>query len=149
MSGDAAEDLAQEVLLLLATKYADLTDPEDMVPVAFKIIRFKMMAHMRKVGRHGEVAMTAHDGTSMDFADPVAWQDPEDQLRRRELSERLTVAMRQLTGRCRALFRLKLEGHRFAEIQKALGARSINTVYTWDARCRDRLLELMGGAWER
>jgi RNA polymerase sigma-70 factor (ECF subfamily) len=47
------------------------------------------------------------------------------------------------------LFRLKLEGKSFAEIQTILGARSINTIYTWDARCRKRLLELMGGSWER
>jgi RNA polymerase sigma-70 factor (ECF subfamily) len=25
---------------------------------------------------------------------------------------------------------------------------SINTVYTWDFRCRKNLLELMGGNWE-
>ena len=29
-----------------------------------------------------------------------------------------------------------------------LGAGSINTIYTWDARCRKRLLDLMGGSWE-
>jgi RNA polymerase sigma-70 factor (ECF subfamily) len=26
---------------------------------------------------------------------------------------------------------------------------AINTVYTWDHRCRKNLLELMGGDWER
>ena len=31
----------------------------------------------------------------------------------------------------------------------SLGARSINTIYTWDARCRKELLELMGGSWEK
>ena len=29
-----------------------------------------------------------------------------------------------------------------------MGAQSINTVYTWDFRCRKHLLELMGGDWE-
>jgi RNA polymerase sigma-70 factor (ECF subfamily) len=29
-----------------------------------------------------------------------------------------------------------------------MGAGSINTVYTWDFRCRQHLLELMGGSWE-
>jgi RNA polymerase sigma-70 factor (ECF subfamily) len=29
-----------------------------------------------------------------------------------------------------------------------MGAQSINTVYTWDHRCRQQLLDLMGGGWE-
>ena len=30
-----------------------------------------------------------------------------------------------------------------------MGVPAINTVYTWDHRCRKNLLELMGGDWER
>jgi RNA polymerase sigma-70 factor (ECF subfamily) len=56
--------------------------------------------------------------------------------------------MGQLGERCRELMRLKLQGKNFLEIQKAMGASSINTVYTWDFRCRKHLLELMGGGWE-
>jgi RNA polymerase sigma-70 factor (ECF subfamily) len=39
--------------------------------------------------------------------------------------------------------RLKLEGKNFIEIQTQMGAESINTVYTWDHRCRQQLRELM------
>ena len=46
------------------------------------------------------------------------------------------------------MFRMKLEGKSFEEIRKTLEVHSINTIYTWDARCRKRLLELMGGSWE-
>ena len=62
--------------------------------------------------------------------------------------ERLARAVGQLGERCRELLRLKLEGRGFPEIQKAMGAATLNTVYTWDHRCRKRLLELMGGGWE-
>jgi RNA polymerase sigma-70 factor (ECF subfamily) len=44
--------------------------------------------------------------------------------------------------------RLKLEGKSFVEIQKQMRAGSINTVYTWDFRCRKELLNLLGGSWE-
>jgi len=44
--------------------------------------------------------------------------------------------------------RLKLQGRTFPEIQKIMGVKSVNTVYTWDSRCRKHLLELMGGDWE-
>jgi RNA polymerase sigma-70 factor, ECF subfamily len=40
---------------------------------------------------------------------------------------------------------LKLEGKTFPEIQGILGAASINTIYTWDLRCRKQLQERMGG----
>jgi RNA polymerase sigma-70 factor (ECF subfamily) len=29
-----------------------------------------------------------------------------------------------------------------------MGQSSINTIYTWDLRCRKQLLALMGGSWE-
>src|SRR5919202_1269256 len=66
-----------------------------------------------------------------------------------EMLERLTAATQRLGERCRQIFRLKLLGRTFPEIQEELGAASVNTVYTWDARCRQRLLELMGGRWEK
>ena len=63
--------------------------------------------------------------------------------------ERLANAVGQLGERCREMIRLKLQGRTFPEIQKILGAGAINTVYTWDHRCRKHLLELMGGNWEK
>ena len=45
--------------------------------------------------------------------------------------------------------RLKLQGKSFPEIQKIMGVAAVNTVYTWDHRCRKSLLELMGGDWEQ
>jgi RNA polymerase sigma-70 factor (ECF subfamily) len=78
---------------------------------------------------------------------PSASLTPEEQARRQESVERLTAAVQKLGERCRELFRLKLLGRSFAEIQEHFGAASINTIYTWDARCRKNLLDLMGGRW--
>ena len=50
--------------------------------------------------------------------------------------------------RCQELFRHKLQGRTFAEIQELMGADALNTVYTWDHRCRKQLLERLGGRWE-
>ena len=38
IAGDAAEDVAQEVLVLLHEKYAHLERPEDLLPVAFAAV---------------------------------------------------------------------------------------------------------------
>ncbi|HET8715223.1 MAG TPA: sigma-70 family RNA polymerase sigma factor [Holophagaceae bacterium] len=140
-AGAGAEDLAQEVLVVIHTKYGHLDRAEDLVPLAFQILRFKLAAAARKAVRRGE-------GTAVD-ADLLADSapDPEAEAERRQRLERLAAALARLGECCRDLFRLKLLGRSFAEIQAELRAESLNTVYTWDHRCRKRLLEEMGGRW--
>jgi RNA polymerase sigma-70 factor, ECF subfamily len=145
MQRDSAEDLAQDVLLLLHEKYSHLDRLEDLLPLSLQIVRYKMMAYRRKAQRRGEYTQVPVDGLQIAQDGP----DPLDAAEQREMRERLTAAMSQLGERCRKLFALKLDGKSFAEIQIALGAGSINTVYTWDFRCRKDLLERMGGSWER
>lgn len=141
---DAAEDLAQEVLALLHEKYPQVTRLEELVPLSFQILRFKLVSLRRKTARRGEYTQISVE--DIQLPDPAC--DPAAGLERRQMSERLAAAIGRLGQRCREMFRLKLEGKTFAEIQDILGARSINTIYTWDARCRKQLLELMGGSWE-
>ena len=144
MQRDAAEDLAQEVLLLLHEKYGHLDRLEDLLPLSLQIVRYKMMAYRRKAQRRGEYTQVAVDEVQVAH-DGV---DPLSAVEQVEMRERLVAAVSQLGERCRKLFALKLDGKSFAEIQSALGAASLNTVYTWDFRCRKRLLALMGGSWE-
>jgi len=145
MQRDAAEDLAQEVLLLLHEKYGHLDRLEDLLPLSLKIVRYKVMAYRRKAQRRGEYTQVPVDEIQV-AGDGV---DPLSAAEQREMRERLVTAVAQLGERCRKLFALKLEGKTFAEIQAELGAASLNTVYTWDFRCRKNLLELMGGSWEK
>ncbi len=143
-AGAHAEDLAQEVLVLLHTKYGDLDRAEDLVPLAFQILRFKLAAHFRKAARRGE-----HDAVDVEaFPPPSDAPDPAAVLERKERLTRLLGGIARLGDRCRELFRLKLQGRSFPEIQGLLGAASLNTVYTWDHRCRKQLLEAMGGGWD-
>ena len=144
-AGDAAEDLAQEVLMLLHEKYAHLDAIEDLLPLSLQIVRYKIMSYRRKAARRGEYSQVSV--TDIPLPDPDA--NPADQMERREMLDRLARAISQLGDRCRQLMRLKLQGMTFPEIQKTMQASAINTVYTWDHRCRKHLLELMGGDWER
>jgi RNA polymerase sigma-70 factor, ECF subfamily len=144
MQRDAAEDLAQEVLLLLHEKYGRLDRLEDLLPLSLKIVRYKMMAYRRKAQRRGEYTQVPVDEIQV-AGDGV---DPLTAAEQRQMRERLLRAVSQLGDRCRKLLALKLEGKSFAEIQEIFGAGSINTIYTWDFRCRKNLLELMGGGWE-
>jgi RNA polymerase sigma-70 factor, ECF subfamily len=144
LSRDVAEDLAQEVLMLLHEKYAHLERPEDLLPLSLQIVRFKIMGLRRRSVRRGEYTQVS----ITDIPLPDLDANPADYVERKQMMEQLTRAMGQLGDRCRELLRLKLQGRTFPEIQKIMGASAINTVYTWDHRCRKHLLELMGGDWE-
>ena len=139
-----AEDLTQEVLVVLHEKYPKVASLTDLVPLAFQILRFKMLDAHRKSLRRGEYNQESVD--DLPLADPG--DDPAAQLDQKQRVDRLMAAIGQLGERCRELFKWKLEGNSFPEIQKIMGQNSINTIYTWDLRCRKQLLSLMGGSWE-
>lgn len=139
--GATAEDVAQETLLVLEEKYSQVEGLEELVPLAMQIARYKIMALHTKSTRRGEGASVPVE--EYPIADPA--EDPEAQLDRKERLERLETALLALGERCRDLFRLKLQGLKFPEIRELMGAESINTVYTWDLRCRKQLLERMKG----
>ncbi len=144
VSRDHAEDLAQDVLALLHDKYAHVTELTELVPLAFQVLRFKMLDAHRKSLRRGEYNQESVEDLSL--VDPS--DDPATQLDQKQRVDRLIAALNQLGERCRELFRWKLEGRTFPEIQKLMGQSSINTIYTWDLRCRKQLLALMGGSWD-
>jgi len=141
---EAAEDLTQDVLMVLHEKYPHVSELTELVPLSFQILRFKMLDRHRKTLRRGEYNQESVDEHPL--VDPG--DDPAMQAEQKERVTQLISALQQLGERCQKLFRLKLEGKTFPEIQQILGERSINTIYTWDLRCRKQLLTLMGGQWE-
>lgn len=144
LSKEVAEDLAQEVSVVLREKYGQVTELSELLPLSFQILRHKMLEARRKSVHRGEYNQApVEDLPLADRAD-----DPAVVVERKQRLERLVGAMELLSPQCRELFRWKLEGTRFSEIQRLLGFGSINTVYARDFRCRKELLELMGGSWE-
>lgn len=144
VSKELAEDLTQEVLILLHEKYVRVTELTELVPLAFQILRLKLLDAHRKSLRRGEYHQESVD--ELPLANPG--DDPATLLDQKQRVDRLIAAVAQLGDRCRDLFKWKLEGNSFPEIQKLMGQTSINTIYTWDLRCRKQLLSLMGGTWE-
>ena len=144
ISREQAEDLTQDVLSLLHEKYAHVTDLTELVPLAFQILRFKMLDAHRKALRRGEYNQESVE--DLPLVDPA--DDPATQLDQKQRVDRLLVALGSLGDRCRELFKWKLEGKSFQEIQRLMGQKSINTIYTWDLRCRKQLLALMGNSWD-
>lgn len=139
VSRDAAEDVAQETLLLLATKYGHLGEAADLVPLALRIARLKVLNLWRKNKR-------APVSVEESPQEPASGEDAEDDYLRRMLFGDLLKALETLSERCRQLLAFRLEGRDFEEIQRLMSAASINTVYTWDNRCRKNLRETLGWA---
>lgn len=130
--------------MVLQEKYQHISELTELVPLSFQVLRFKMLDAHRKSLRRGEYNQESVE--DLPLADPN--DDPATQLDQKQREERLLTAITQLGERCRQLFRWKLEGKSFPEIQRIMGQASINTIYTWDLRCRKQLLALMGGSWE-
>ncbi len=142
---DSAEDLAQDVLILLEEKYPQVDGIADLVPLSLQIARFKLGAAYRKSARRGENSHVSVDEIQI----PDLSRNPADEYERRETMDRLAAAIGKLPPRCREMIRWKLQGHNFAEIQKLLKLGSINTVYSQDFRCRKQLVDLMGGSFTK
>jgi RNA polymerase sigma-70 factor, ECF subfamily len=142
---DSPEDIAQEVLLVLHEKYPALDRAEDLVPLAIEIARFKILAARRKTVRRGENTQISVGDLPLADGGP----DPSEQAAQHERLGRLEAALAELGPRCREIFRLKLEGLSFIDIQKELRVASLNTLYSWDFRCRKQLLEKLGRSWDQ
>jgi RNA polymerase sigma-70 factor (ECF subfamily) len=138
-----AEDLAQETLMLLHQKYGEVDAIEELVPLAFRILRFKMAAGFRKSARRGEDSAIPVEDANLRSTD-----DPEDGLLARERRRLMLDALDALGERCREILKMKMSGLGFDEIRVHLGAASINTVYVWDLRCRRELIERLRMIWE-
>lgn len=94
-----------------------------------------MLDAHRKALRRGEYNQEIVE--DLPLADTV--EDPVTQLDQKQRVDRVLAAVAQLGERCREPFKWKLEGKNFPEIQTLMGQTSINTVYTWDLRCRKQL----------
>jgi len=105
----------------------------------FQILRFKIWEVRRKAVRRGEYNQVSLD----DLAGPGQRPTRGSKRSASRYWARLMEAIDRLAPRCRQLFLWKLEGKSFGEIQKLFGVSSINTIYTWDFRCRKELLEKM------
>ena len=140
---EGAEDLAQEVLVVIHERYGHVERFEDLVPLSLQILRFKLFAQRRKAARHGEYTQVSVE----EYPLPGDAPNPEETMARKELLEKLTTGIARMGKRCQELFRHKLQGRTFPEIRELMGAEALNTVYTWDHRCRKQLLERMGGRW--
>jgi RNA polymerase sigma-70 factor (ECF subfamily) len=134
MGVERAQDLAQEVMIVLIEKYSHLDDVEDLLPVAFQTAKFKWVAQIRKIRRRGEDQYLPIEESILASREP----GPDDQILERERRQALLTAVGRLTGQCQELLTLQLAGTSLIEIIRQLGVPS-GTIYARSNRCRKAL----------
>ena len=99
LSRDAAEDVAQEVLMVLHEKYAAVDRIEDLLPLSLEIARFKIWGARRKSVRRGE-NIRGFGGRSAARRQPVPilWSRPKRRQRARSSGSRAEAVGRPLPG---------------------------------------------------
>ena len=125
------EDLAQEVLLELHRRYPEIEELEDLVPLSFRILDFKVRNESRKRIRRKEDQQMPVDEVFM--PNPAA--GPEDQMLSREFRGQFFKAVDRLKPKCRQLLKLQLEHHSLKTVIQQLGVPE-GTVYSRSSRCR-------------
>ena len=127
-----AEDCAQETLLVLVRKYPE-KDESDLVPLAFRTIRWKIWEFRRRNA-------TSFEGNAISVEDlgPEAGRaeegpNPEEIT---ILKEAVHGALDQLGTKCRKLLLWQLEGLSGDEIAQEAGLRTRNAAYIAIGRCK-------------
>ncbi len=89
ISKEAAEDLAQEVLIVMHEKYTHVTDLSELLPLSLQVLRWKMLDLHRKSVRRGEYNQVAVEDLAL--ANPG--DNPDTTLERKEMLEQLIAGM--------------------------------------------------------
>ena len=132
------EDLAQDVLVELERRYGDVEGVDDLVPLSFRILDFKVRNESRKrIRRKEDQQMPVEELflASPDF-------NPEQQVMSRESQRQLARAAGRLKPKCRELLKLQLELGSLKTISQLLEVPE-GTIYSRWSRCRQALKKLM------
>jgi RNA polymerase sigma factor (sigma-70 family) len=131
-----AEDMAQNVMLVLLRRYPDLKE-EDLARVAYKI---KAKIGLEEITRRHPSQEPEHGWGDLTDDRPT----PERSLIQREVAARLEAGIARLEKRCKELIRYRLSEMESKEIAQRLNV-TIDTLFVVEKRCRDRLKKLMLG----
>ncbi len=134
-----AEDLAHQTFILISEKYPGLDSLADLVPLAIRIMQFKIMDMVGSL-RHNK-DRTKTDPVDLPLPDPGP--SPYDQLENREMIALMVATYKYLDPKCRRLMSLRYEGKSTKEIQAVMGISNQTTANVQVFRCYRRWRALM------
>lgn len=132
-----AEDCAQETILVLFKKHPD-KDEVDAVPIAFRILRWKIHELHRRKAAHREGKTVSIDDVEVPDRGGTEG-NPEDLV---ALKEAVHAALDKLGRGCRELLLWQLEGLSGEEIARNAGLSTRNAAYIKINRCKSRFKKI-------
>ncbi len=133
-----AEDLAQDVLVELERRYGYIEGYEDLVPLSFRILDFKVRNESRKRIRRKEDQQMPVEELFLTHQGP----DPEQHIVGQEKLQMLARAAGRLKPKCQELLRLQLEHNSLKTVSELLEVPE-GTIYSRWSRCRQALKKFL------
>lgn len=144
--GQAAEDITQEVLVVLAEKEKALGSPlkfNDAMGFAVETLKYKCLEHGRRARKDSrEIPVddfSTHPGFVVDADQYVTLEQKQEQ---KQLLERLKKGIRRLPERCQKLIKFDLERLDTKTISVQLNI-SVGNVWTTRSRCYEKLKQIV------
>ena len=129
-----AEDCVQEAALVLVRKYPD-KDEADLVPLAFRVMRWKIWEHRRRQAARHEGTAIRIDDLQLADARGAGGGNPEEIV---ALQEAVHATLDKLGRKCRDMLLWQLEGLSGEEIARTAGLGTRNAAYIAINRCKKR-----------
>lgn len=130
-----AEDLTDEICLIILQKYKTRTFDHGFMPFVFRTVRNKIGEYFRM--REREKMMTRVKGDE-EFPQPFV-----DPVLPKELDSMISRALKRMGHRCRAIIKALLEGEIKTYIAEQQRTTPIGTIYTQIHRCRQKIAILL------
>lgn len=138
---DDCEDIAQETMLILHTKYGHLDKEADVMLLSFKILAYKRLEFVKKERRYGELPEN-FDQASPDPNAEVDLLAKHDNEKARTWLGWLRDTIGGMNERCRKLLQLRLEGRTTKEIAIEMSMTE-NYVGVAEFRCKEGIRQKM------
>src|SRR5215216_637860 len=135
---ETAEDIAQETVLRLETKFANVSNETELIKISFGIAN-NVKHEFRRKSRADRELPPPDVWNPVDPRDPLGSGIPDQAF-----LNQVKKCAKELTGRCPELLLLLLEGYTADEIRGKMGAARTGTVHVWVHRCYQALAKKLG-----
>jgi RNA polymerase sigma factor (sigma-70 family) len=143
LSKENAEDMTQEAVIVLMTKYRHLTDEEELFATGIKTFKWKKWGFFRKSERRGDNKLQQVDSLPL----PAAGDDPEMSLLRKTAAKQMAQAIANMDENCRKVLYYWMNKTGAAETARRMGLDSENAVNLRVKRCKAKLKENVRREW--
>ena len=135
----AAEDVAQETIRTALEKYREADLQHGLFPWLFTILHHKVGNYLARRQRD-QVRFGSGGIPHASESASLVVSGGQSMV---ELVHSLEKALQRLSGDCRRIFRLLLEGASREDIRNAFGDEPMGTIDSRISRCRSRLLTML------